>query len=323
MKTDTETVTDIPTVKQAAGKAAAETIGHIEGDDEGPVVIALGGLHGNEPASVEALEQMCEELHAYDEVFAGTFLGINGNLRALESGVRFVDEDLNRIWTEEIISEVRSSTYNQLKTVERRSLKKIMEFVDPYLKSSLDRKVIFVDLHSFSAPGGMFAITARDDRHIRAVSRLDVPLIFGIEEDLEGTAVKYAQEHGCIGFAFEGGQHVDPETVYNQKAALYVLLETLGCLSFDEVPHMKEYHDHLLHKTKELPHVVELKYRHTFQPEDQFRMRPGFRNFQYVHEGEELADDKDGPIKARCDGHILMPLYQKLGSDGFFIVESR
>ena len=53
---------------------------------------------------------------------------------------------------------------------------------------------------------------------------------------------------------------------------------------------------------------------------DDFVMEPGFTNFQPVERGQTLARDRRGPILARESGQILMPLYQKQGTDGFFLV---
>lgn len=48
-------------------------------------------------------------------------------------------------------------------------------------------------------------------------------------------------------------------------------------------------------------------------------MRPGYVNFQPIARGETLASDWRGPIRADESGLILMPLYQALGDDGFFV----
>ena len=50
-------------------------------------------------------------------------------------------------------------------------------------------------------------------------------------------------------------------------------------------------------------------------------MNEGYLNFQEVKKGEHLANDKNGPIYASEDSLILMPLYQKKGEDGFFLVK--
>ena len=82
-------------------------------------------------------------------------------------------------------------------------------------------------------------------------------------------------------------------------------------------------YDMILHQyASTLPEVTRLRYVHHIRPGDGFRMRPGYRNFQPIDEGEHLADDAEGPVKACCQGLILMPLYQAIGSDGFFVVEA-
>jgi len=65
--------------------------------------------------------------------------------------------------------------------------------------------------------------------------------------------------------------------------------------------------------------VVEVRHRHAIMLEDGFQMEPGFRNFQPVRRGQVLARDRAGEITARETGHILLPLYQELGDDGFFL----
>jgi len=43
--------------------------------------------------------------------------------------------------------------------------------------------------------------------------------------------------------------------------------------------------------------------------------------FERIYEGEILAKNQDGEIISKHDGNIFMPLYQKEGRDGFFIIE--
>jgi succinylglutamate desuccinylase len=48
-------------------------------------------------------------------------------------------------------------------------------------------------------------------------------------------------------------------------------------------------------------------------------MEPGFTNFQPVRRGQTLAHDRRGEIAAPETGLVLLPLYQALGDDGFFL----
>ena len=55
--------------------------------------------------------------------------------------------------------------------------------------------------------------------------------------------------------------------------------------------------------------------------DDQFEMLPGYKNFDAITKGQELAKDKNGPVLSPFGGRILMPLYQPKGEEGFYIVE--
>ena len=54
-------------------------------------------------------------------------------------------------------------------------------------------------------------------------------------------------------------------------------------------------------------------------PEEQFEMKPGYANLQPVVKGEQLAKNTEGEIYSPQDGRVFMPLYQKQGTDGFFL----
>jgi hypothetical protein len=76
---------------------------------------------------------------------------------------------------------------------------------------------------------------------------------------------------------------------------------------------------HRLHLSKAIGKVVEVRYRHPVCADDDFEMEPGFHNFDQIAKGQVLAHDRNGPVRAPETGLLLMPLYQKLGEDGFFI----
>jgi hypothetical protein len=95
-------------------------------------------------------------------------------------------------------------------------------------------------------------------------------------------------------------------------------LRASGCIPWNAFPNAQEHL--LLDYSQGLPPVSELVWIHHVQTGDGFTMKPGYRNFQPVREGEHLADDHKGPVLSPSDGMILMPLYQAQGSNGFFLV---
>ena len=94
-------------LQDAPTACADRLVGWVRGERPGPLLLCVGGLHGNEGAGTHALEAVVEGLEARTERMAGDFVAVRGNLRALASGRRFIDHDLNRAWTEERVESLR------------------------------------------------------------------------------------------------------------------------------------------------------------------------------------------------------------------------
>jgi len=287
--------------------------------DTGPVLILIGGIHGNEVAGVTAIRKASEWLSRDGVLISGRVVGIVGNPGAVRQQVRYQDEDLNRIWLPEILQKVRSTDESNLRSSERRDLKELLEILDPIL-SDRSRRVIAVDLHSFSAPEGYFAITPESGYNEELLKEIGIPAIFGIEKILPGTLLNYIHQNGHHAFAFEGGSHYSADTLVNMVSFIRKLVTELGMSDSIEQIDNSNLQKSLINT---LPSRMELVYQHNIDPADQFVMRPGFINFQPINQGDWLADDISGKIKAPLGGYILMPLYQNKGNEGFFLVAPR
>ena len=116
----------------------------------------------------------------------------------------------------------------------------------------------------------------------------------------------------------EGGRHDSAEAVDSLAAVLWSLLVRLGMLpatAVDLAPHRAQ----LLRAIGDAPAIVEITHRQLIAAEDLFAMQPGFVNFALVQKGQLLAKDRRGEIRAPFDGHLVLPLYQLQGDDGFFL----
>lgn len=293
-------------------------IGDVRGDFSGPTVIAVAGIHGNEPTGVEAIEDVIEQLMPLKEYIHGRFIGLKGNLAALEKNVRFIDEDMNRLWITSILDKIRRTPFDELQSTERAELKELLAILDPIVFS--DEEVIYVDLHTFSGSGGMFSITPKESRHIELLSQLKIPLVFGIEHTLIGTSMEYVEDAGHVGFAFESGTHGTVMAENNAVAGLMTLMVNTGLVPANKLEKFGTYYAYLMEKVEGYPHKIDFVYKHIIEDGDDFVMNPGFNNFDPIEKGDWLATDKHGKIEAQTDGYILMPLYQEQGFDGFFIV---
>ena len=295
-------------------------IGSLEGTQEGPLVIFLAGMHGNESAGIDAVEQVLHLLRGRTHQLAGKVLAVRANLRALKRNVRYIDEDMNRIWFPSIIEQLRASSERDIESSERLEIKRLLRILDR-IEAHSDQPVILADIHTFSAQGSMFTLPNRDDRQIELLSKIYAPMVLGVGESLRGTALKYYSNKGMLSFALEGGQHQNRLTEYNITASLMILLSAAGCIRDDDFSKMDEFQTHLASQTQRLPVKTELVYQHIIEDGDDFEMKPGFKNFQPIKKGEWLASDQNGKIVAQCDGYVLMPLYQNQGNDGFFIIQ--
>src|SRR5688572_24226384 len=74
-------------------------IDRLRGAAEGPTLIAIGGLHGNEPAGVTVLGSVLGRLRERGAEVRGELIGLIGNVRALAARRRYLARDLNRLWT--------------------------------------------------------------------------------------------------------------------------------------------------------------------------------------------------------------------------------
>ena len=297
-------------------------IGRITGRKGGPLLLCLGGIHGNEYAGVKAISRFFEEMRTRPATdFRGALLGLRGNIQALQNGVRFLEKDLNRLMLPETLEWI-NKVPEQKRSPEEREFKELISLINRELDELRPDRLVILDLHTTSADGGIFSIPA-DTPESRALAlHFHVPLVLGMSGGLDGTSLSFFSPHyrglPAQVVAFEAGQNEDPYSVHRSIAVILNALKAIGCLEND-YPNPSE--QLLLDYANGLPKVSELLCVHLIQPGDGFRMRPGYRNFQPVKKGEYLADDQKGPIRAMADGLILMPLYQAQGSNGFFIVK--
>jgi succinylglutamate desuccinylase len=70
--------------------------------------------------------------------------------------------------------------------------------------------------------------------------------------------------------------------------------------------------------SKDLYEVIQL---HTILNGDEFEMKPGFKSFQNIKKGEEIARSNNDVLTSEYDAKIFMPLYQAKGQEGFFVIK--
>lgn len=306
---------DEPPSPAAVSPEPPRVVGDL-GDGNGPTMIVTAALHGNEPSGLKAVYRVLKRLEDDGIEIAGRFYVLAGNLAALAVSTRFIDCDLNRQWTvariEQLVSgaDLADSEAGQ----QRELLDRMRERV-----ADARRGIYFLDLHTSSAPGKPFLTIGDTLRNRRFARHIPLPLILGLEEQVDGSLLEYLNNLGLVTIGVEAGQHDDPVAVDRHEAVLWLALVRSGIVKRDAVKDLQHFHTLLADDSREIPRVVEVRHRHAISPADHFRMLPGFSNFDPVARGQRLGTDDSGPVLAIEEGRVLLPLYQGQGDDGFFL----
>ncbi len=278
----------------------------LRGPNPGPTLVGLGGVHGNEPAGVEALVEVGEELSEAG-LLRGEFVALLGNVPALSAGVRFVHRDLNRMWDDpDPGADSEGEQLDALRTELRR------------IRDRSRGPIFLVDLHTTSGDGPPFTVLGDTLANRSMALALPVPMVLGLADAVPGTLIESLDTAGVASVAFEAGRHDDPESTRRSADALRVLVSWLA-MSRNRVEYARGARQRLAAAGNGFPSAVRLVHRHSLESTDEFRMKGGLRSFQEVERGQVLARQAGRPVRAPTSGRLLLPLYQESGSDGFFM----
>ncbi|MBI1192707.1 MAG: hypothetical protein GC205_05975 [Bacteroidetes bacterium] len=317
--------------RMSPGLETERLIGAYTQNREGNQLLFFGGIHGNEISGVKALQRVFAHLKKHRPSFRGSVVGLAGNPPALAQGKRYLERDLNRLFDLESLRawQLLESEHGQdgnerpkAVTGEAREALELYRIIERLVQTGTPTQRIFVDLHATSASGGGFSVIRDTEANREIAARMHLPLIFGLETQLQATLMNLLYRMGLTGIVFEGGQIGSTEALEVHTAGIWTLLTGLGCLHPKDVPDYRTHINRMIDAAEGLPKAVQTRYRHAVQPGDGFAMLPGFGNFHPVRSGDLLAHDHRGPVLAPQDGMLLMPLYQQQGEDGFFLVDS-
>jgi succinylglutamate desuccinylase len=296
----------------------SRVVGRITGQRPGPTMIVMTGIHGNEGAGGLAAERLLVSLEGMEADLRGELVVLAGNLPALAERTRFIDEDLNREWTPlkmKALEAKSTSAHGAVEAGQRRELLAVFRELVAVARG----QVYFLDLHTSSADGAPFLTVGDTLRNRCFAMQFPLPIILGLEEQVDGSLLEYLNNFGFVTMGVEAGQHDAPQSADRLTAVLRLALVHAGLLERSRLPGADELEIELQHDSRGIPPVLEVRHRHAITPESDFHMELGFKNFQPIAKGQLLAADRDGEIAALRNGRILLPLYQGKGDDGFFI----
>jgi len=184
----------------------------------GSNVLIFGGIHGDEPCGIYAIERFMQEVSDRKwSLLNGSITFAFGNLDALEQNKRYVDYNMNRMFGLPNVA-IGSVEYERVRMLE----------------TLFDGKDAFLDLHSASskAPDFMMAEKVSFDFACKLGSRF---VVSGWEKfsDVGGDTECFANSLGLKGLTYEAGQHNDPEALDNAYLVLLRFLSIYGLIEYD------------------------------------------------------------------------------------------
>jgi succinylglutamate desuccinylase len=288
-------------------------IASIQKDPKLPTLIFFCCIHGNERAGHVALQSFFDHIEKFSDKIQGSIYAIFGNQEAYLREYRFIDKDLNRIWTK---SHLQESTRSD-NVAEYHEMKDIYNLLYDILNSAKS-DVYCIDLHTTSGPTKPFIIMNDALNNRSFVRNLGYPVIFNVESFIEGSLLNLLNDLGHVSMAFEGGEHYSEASVKEIKIFCYKALYHTGMISAEDLIEIGISRKYFKSKAAR---YFEMIFRQDLKPDDKFEMLGNYLNFQKLKKGERIARLNGNSIFAPEPFQIFMPLYQKKGEDGFFYVK--
>lgn len=264
---------------------------------EGPNLLFGTGIHGDEAGGVEAAIEMHKALiEGRVSIIRGKISFLLGNPDAYREGLRFLDENLNRLFTSlALMGKLQNDTIEGRRAVE----------ILGYIKKVQNQLRAIVDLHSVSSGDfNMVVVNRGKSGHEVLVDSL--PKLFQyqfayIKEHLRGIFSEVADMIKAEGFSIECGNHglaKDRALLYMQATSNYYEMGMEGDLPTDR-------------SQEELRPEGEII---RYQTIEAIRPTPGFRFIREdistgheLQEGEVYAQSNTKKYKAPQDCVVVMP----------------
>ena len=210
------------------GNCGIPGVMHFESRRLGPHVVVVCLIHGNEYTGAIVMDEL---LRARLRPAAGRLSVIFANMGALAQfdpecpvASRFIDEDMNRVWSEATLHGARSS--HELDRA--RQILPVIHTAD-----------ILVDLHSMLWPGRPLVLSGRAARGVTLAQRIGATkLIVADDGHADGTRlIDFArfssprtQARACL---LEAGQHWQAQTLHTARKAVRAVLRPSCLLTGD------------------------------------------------------------------------------------------
>lgn len=261
----------------------------------GPTVTILAGVHGNELPGIKA---MLELLGNLPKITRGRLFLLFGNPRAIEANVRQTEQNLNRLFLDDLPANIQSSYEYQRAQM---------------IKKYLNQSDICLDLHASSTPGSpIFAIT--EEPAFELTSQLPVSSIVSNIDPFEpGSTDGYMNNRGKWGICVECGYLADMGAAELATETIWSLLRGLSMITEGNLVRAGGI--------KQTQFRVTDIYKNK---QTNFTLQRDFNDFERVEAGELIGRDGETEIAFERPFHVLFAVNRSApGEECFLKLELR
>ncbi|MBI4836751.1 MAG: succinylglutamate desuccinylase/aspartoacylase family protein [Candidatus Abawacabacteria bacterium] len=262
----------------------------IQSSQIGPKVVILGGVHGNETCGVKVLDQL-QNL----TINKGQLTLMYGNPMAIKQNVRFVEQNLNRMFVpDQDLSITMRQSYEYQRSRE----------ILPYLQAA----DYLLDIHASFTPGSLPFIICESNGALIAQHFPHLMRCYGFAVIEPGGTDGFMNNNGKVGLCVECGYLADVatneigyETARSFLAALGLIDRKLTVNSLQQV-----WDAYYLYHTKT----------------NSFRLTKEFTDFEDVKPGQTIGYDGNEAVNAFQNEKVLFARNRdKIGDEAFILVK--
>lgn len=262
-------------------------------------IVILTLIHGNETGSLPAVVDCINELKNGDLTFGGKITFILGNRDAFLANVRFIHEDLNRMFFD----------FGNITSPEKKRASEIASVID-----SAD---FLLDLHQTIGvtPCPFYVCKDRSINHqwAQALEASQHVIVSDPKESISAglvSAIEHADSRDIPALVIELSQMGLRKEAHNiAYKSICDLLSLKDKIEFNQT-NLSEINRHK-------PKTRQLKIsEHVHFDSRRKRLMPGWNNLQFVTAGTPLGYNEDGSIfEMTRDGYLLFPKYPPRNSE--------
>jgi len=271
---------------------------------QGENIVILCCVHGNETIGLDVMRELIPIL--YNKMQLGIVTIILVNIYAVMQNVRFINQDMNRILSENLILNIKNKTK---KNNEEERLLEILPFIE-----NCD---ILLDIHSTIMPSTPFIYCKKSDKHFKIAELFDTEFIVspGLnlsknDIDIFSSFDSFADRSGGIGITVESGMIGGEISPLNRIISLLKLRNIIKNNANDKI--LK------FHNKSQIKLEI---YSKITAKTNNFSFNGDIKNFQFYHKNDVFAKDGVENLKIMEDSFVIFPKKNiKIGDMCCFLV---